>query len=245
MVVLTRPIPAGASIVVDAGFRFHAFTGANAWSASPEGYKIPDTPTWVLEPGRHVAHAADLGAWIRTEGVATKLGGPLSPLAGGVEAKMDLDARVIIEDPLTIVKTLGLSKGLATKDVADGLMQQAITNIVDRVLAEHVGSGTWTIDGLAGGAQLPDFCRAVERAFATDANNPYRGAGLRIAGARLAFAAAPPRAALASNARVIVTMQDGNRQPGIVQQVAPGQVLVRFLPSGAQSWVPVQYVKGL
>jgi hypothetical protein len=49
---------------------------------------------------------------------------------------------------------------------------------------------------------------------------------------------APP---FAAGGRVLVLWADGNRYPGVVQQVAPGQCLVVF-PDGQQRWVEFQYL---
>jgi hypothetical protein len=56
---------------------------------------------------------------------------------------------------------------------------------------------------------------------------------------------APPPAGYAApfvaGGRVLVLWADGNRYPGVVQQVAPGQCLIVF-PDGQQRWVEFQYL---
>jgi hypothetical protein len=56
----------------------------------------------------------------------------------------------------------------------------------------------------------------------------------------------PPYAAsfpapFAVGAQVLVQWADGNRYPGIVQQIAPGQCLIVF-PDGQQRWVDNRYL---
>jgi hypothetical protein len=48
-------------------------------------------------------------------------------------------------------------------------------------------------------------------------------------------------AGLTPGSRVMVTWSDGQRYPGTVMQVAPGQVLVS-MTDGRQMWMPSQYV---
>ncbi|MGO8997938.1 MAG: zinc-ribbon domain-containing protein [Polyangiaceae bacterium] len=54
-------------------------------------------------------------------------------------------------------------------------------------------------------------------------------------------AGAPYAPAFVAGARVLVQWADGNRYPGIVQQVAPAQCLIVF-PDGQQRWVEYQYL---
>ena len=53
------------------------------------------------------------------------------------------------------------------------------------------------------------------------------------------YGVGPP--AFGIGVRVLVQWADGNRYPGIVQQMAPGQSLVVF-PDGQQRWVDNQYL---
>ncbi len=48
-------------------------------------------------------------------------------------------------------------------------------------------------------------------------------------------------APFAVGAQVLVQWADGNRYPGIVQQIAPGQCLIVF-PDGQQRWVDNRYL---
>jgi hypothetical protein len=50
-----------------------------------------------------------------------------------------------------------------------------------------------------------------------------------------------PPGSFAIGARVLVLWADGNRYPGVVHQIAPGQSLVVF-PDGQQRWVANQYL---
>jgi hypothetical protein len=55
--------------------------------------------------------------------------------------------------------------------------------------------------------------------------------------------AAPYGPAFVAGARVLVQWADGNRYPGIVQQVAPnGAHCLIVFPDGQQRWVELQYL---
>ena len=67
----------------------------------------------------------------------------------------------------------------------------------------------------------------------------------RLAPARFDPASAPSvvakSPALAVGARVLVRWSDGQRYPGAVEQLAPGQCLVLF-PNGQHYWIDARYV---
>ncbi len=249
-VIVRGPISAGQPVAVGAGYRFHAFVGSEAWSASPEGHKKPDRMTWTLEAGQHLAaEPCDLGAWVRVAGLPVVIESHTNKLttrAGVYEGRVIIQTEFLLADVFGTVKLLGLSTGIAVDDVKDD-MQQPVGIAIDMVLSERLGTGAWSINGLESGAQMNDFCRAIEDVYNTNRVDKYfTSTAIRIPNGQISFTLLDAPALLAPGSRVMVTAPDGNRYPAIVQQIADGQALVAFAGGGAPPrWVPSQYVSAI
>ncbi len=247
VVIVRGPISAGQPIAVGPGYRFHAFVGSEAWSASPEGHKKPDRMTWTLESGQHlVPERCDLGAFVRVAALPVVIEShtkKLTTQAGDYKGHVVIQTEFRLADVFGTVKLLGLSTGIPLDDVSSD-MQQPVGIAIDMVLSERLGMGTWSINGLESGAQLSDFCRAIEDVYNTNKVEKYfTTTAIRIPNGQVSFTLLEAPKPLAPGSRVMVTAPDGNRYPAIVQQVAEGQALVAFAGGGAPPrWVPSQYV---